>query len=71
MLTPLAKAAEVVITQIMEILALNSFTLSPSNLQAMLHNPPAKKELGSLLIEKVNYSMNFIEATLWSRPSIY
>ena len=49
MLTPLAKAAEVVITQIMEILALNSFTLFLFiKLKSYATNPPAKKELDSL-----------------------
>ena len=44
MLTPLAKAAEVVITQIMEILALNSFTLSLHQTYTTNYNFPSCKE---------------------------
>ena len=44
MLTPLAKAAEVVITQIMEILALNSFTLFLSIKLTSYATQPSCKE---------------------------
>ena len=53
MLTPLAKAAEVVsyYTDYGDSCPEQFYPLSPSNLQAMQHNPPAKNELDSLNTE--------------------